>query len=87
MTGGKPLASIYSTHGDLLNLVIGAGMLGLAYALVRIGRPMRTIAAFITIGGASEAVGVPVGIPLFGIIAIWLGLRLIRRDDVTARLR
>ena len=87
MHEGKPLASIYSTHGDLINLVLGVGLLGLVYAMLRIGRPMRTLAVFLALAAVSEVFSFPLALPFFGIVAIWFGLRLTIRDDVAATMR
>lgn len=81
------LASIYAGHGDVVNVVLGAGMLGLAVALARSGSGMRVVAALTALAAVAESVSNPLSLLLLAIVGIWLGMRLLYRGDVSTTLR
>jgi hypothetical protein len=87
LTSDGKLASIYGGHGDYVSAVLGASMLGLAYALARCGRGLRVIAAMVALASVAEFIGTPFGLVLLGITGIWLGARLVRSGDVFTPLR
>lgn len=81
------LANIYAGHGDLINAVIGAGFIALAIALWRSGRRLRIVAGLTVLIGIGEILTNPVALLLLAVVAMWLGLRLVVRDDVSIPLR
>jgi len=81
------LASIYAGHGDLIGAVVGVGFIALAVALWRSGRTLRIVGGLTVLIGIGEIFTNPVALLLLAGIAMWLGLRLVVRDDVLTPLR
>ncbi len=85
--GSGGLASIYAGHGDLIGAAVGVGFLALAVALWRSGHTLRTVGGLTGLIGIGEILNNPAALLLLAVVAMWLGLRLIARDDVLIPLR
>ena len=84
---GQNLSSIYGRWDDVTSLLLGMGMLALVPALWRAGRTMRAPALMFLLIAVTEIVFTPVSLLLVAVLVIWLGLRIIRFDDIRRPLR
>ncbi len=86
LTSAGPLASIYSGHGDLINLVLAIGLVGLAWTFWRCPRHLRMVAVLLLVTAVAQAASNPLALLGYAVLAIWLGLRLAVRGRVEAAL-
>lgn len=86
LTRPHPLANIYGGHNDAINVVLAVGMLGMVWTLWRTPGRLRAAAVVLLAAAVLQALSNPVALLLYGVLALWLGLRLAVRGRLETAL-